>query len=113
MLLSCLAVACIHAGCFVSAWPRRHFSAERWASTHPSERYSLAHSLLASETLLQRTRPEVIALLGPPQAECPGVVLSYTLRRPSWLDLASFAGDSLLLTLDSTGRVAEQRILRD
>ena len=47
-----------------STWPREKFDSRLWKSTALGERHRFALDLIASKTLIGKTKPEVLALLG-------------------------------------------------
>ena len=51
----------------------RPFSADAWQSGSARDRYAMHQSLLDLDTLRGLSRAEVVALLGPPDWETPGV----------------------------------------
>lgn len=61
VLLSMLLFACSEE----SRWPKEKFEPHLWQTTAVPERYRFVRDLIASKTLVGKTRPEVLALLGP------------------------------------------------
>jgi hypothetical protein len=54
-----------------ASWPTEAFSAERWASRLPTERYKLYNDLAQRKVLLGKSLEEIVSLLGKPDYVAP------------------------------------------
>ena len=96
------------------SWPSEPFSAKDWQASFRGTRYLLFKDLDQKKLLVAKPRAELVALLGPPDAEAPdGRWVDYILKEWDGRNELQNMAWLLRVDLDGAGRVAGYELRKE